>query len=420
MDISSSSIPTDERPVRVWLTPGRLALYSAVMLTIGVLFMSILVRVGAHSTDPGMFRPGSGFMVFWSASHLMLHGSPWQIYDVPTFSRALADLFPTAARYAFLPWLYPPAYLLAVAPLALLPHAIGYPLFVALGIVLLGVSTWRVSGLAATPGAKRVGWLALLACPGVLVTATYGQNAMLTAACAALAVYFVDRRPMLAGFFIGLLSVKPQLALLFPFVLIAARAWRAFAWAAAFATAFTVLGIATGGIESLHLFTQNAGALRSLIIEHGVPFWFASPTPFAAFRLAGLPPALAYAGQAGIAAIAIAAACFVWHRHRDARLRGAVLVIATLAVNPYLWHYELSWLCIPIACMIALGSQDGWLRGEQSVVAILWALPLYEFLNPWMHLPQVGPLVTSIALLMLLRRARLAGRGTRSAIVRAP
>lgn len=420
MDISSSSIQADERPARVWLTPGRIALYSTVMLTVGVLFMTILVRIGFLSNDPGVFRPGSGFMVFWSASHLMRHGSPWQIYDVPAFSRVLVDLFPTAAHYAFLPWLYPPTYLLVVAPFALLPHAIGYPLFVALGVVLLGVAAWRVSGLAATPGAKRVGWLALLACPGVLVTATYGQNAMLTAACAALAVHFVGRRPMLAGFFIGLLSVKPQLALLFPFVLIAARAWRAFAWAAAFATAFTALGIATGGIESLHLFTQNTGALRSLIIEHGVAFWFASPTPFAAFRLAGLPLTLAYAGQAAIAAIAIAAACVVWRRHRDARLRGAMLVIATLAVNPYIWHYELSWLCIPIACMIALGSQDGWLRGEQSLVAVLWALPLYEFLNPWLHLPQIGPLVTTIALLVLLRRARLARRGPRAAIVRAP
>ena len=103
-------------------------------------------------------------MVFWSASHLMFHGSPWQIYDVPAFSRVLVGLFPTAARYAFLPWLYPHVSA-GGRPFALLPYAVGYPLFVALGIVLLGVAAWRVSGLAATPGAKRVGWLALLACP---------------------------------------------------------------------------------------------------------------------------------------------------------------------------------------------------------------------------------------------------------------
>ena len=406
MDISGSPIRRGGRPVRAWLTPARIALYSAVMLAIGVLLGAILLWIGLRSTEPGTFRPGSGYMVFWSASHLMLHGSPWQAYDIPAFSRALAGLFPLAGRHAFLPWLYPPSYLLAVTPLALLPYAISYPLFVVLGVVLLGLAVWRVSGLGAVPDATRIGWLALLACPGVLVTAIYGQNAMLTAACAALAVYFVDRRPMLAGLCIGFLSVKPQLAVLFPFVLIAARAWRAFAWAAAWAIAITALGIAAGGMEPLRLFLRNAGALRSLIIEHGVPFWFASPTPFAAFRLAGLSPAAAFAGQAAVAAIALAAACQVWRRSRDARLRGAVLVVATLAANPYVWHYELSWLCIPIACMIAIGSQHGWRRGEQCAVAAMWALPLYEFLNPWMMLPQIGPAITSIALLVLLQRAR--------------
>lgn len=159
-------------------------------------------------------------------------------------------------------------------------------------------------------------------------------------------------------------------------------------------------------MEPLRLFLRNAGALRALIIEHGVPFWFASPTPFAAFRLAGLSPAAAFAGQAAVAAIALAAACQVWRRSRDTRLRGAVLVVATLAANPYVWHYELSWLCIPIACMIAIGSQHGWRRGEQCAVAAMWALPLYEFLNPSMMLPQIGPAITSIALLVLLQRAR--------------
>ena len=137
MDISGSSIPRDERPVRPWLTPGRIALYSAVMLVIGVLLAAILLWIGFHSTDPGTFRPGSGYMVFWSASHLMLHGSPWLAYDIPAFSRELATLFPLAGRHAFLPWLYPPSYLLAVTPLALLPYAISYPVFVVLGIVLL-------------------------------------------------------------------------------------------------------------------------------------------------------------------------------------------------------------------------------------------------------------------------------------------
>ena len=48
------------------------------MLTVGVLFMTILVWIG-FPRPTGRVPPGSGFMVFWSASHLMFHGSPWQI-----------------------------------------------------------------------------------------------------------------------------------------------------------------------------------------------------------------------------------------------------------------------------------------------------------------------------------------------------
>ena len=89
-------------------------------------------------------------------------------------------------------------------------------------------SPQRVSG--ALPGLRRVGAFALLAAPCVFVTGMFGQNAFLTASCAALAVCWADRRPMWAGLCIGLLSAKPQMALLFPFVLVATRAWRTVAW----------------------------------------------------------------------------------------------------------------------------------------------------------------------------------------------
>ncbi|MEK7989021.1 hypothetical protein AAB988_38410, partial [Burkholderia contaminans] len=133
--------------------------------------------------------------------------------------------------------------------------------------------------------------------------------------------------------------------------------------------------------------------------------WLASPTPFAALRLAGLPPGAAYAAQACVVALAIAAACIVWTRSRDVRLRAAVLAVATLAANPYVWHYELAWLGIAIACLLAIGWQNGWLRGEQTAIALMWLLPAVEYLNPWLQGPQIGPVVTLFALLVLVRRA---------------
>ncbi|WP_175732969.1 glycosyltransferase family 87 protein [Burkholderia ambifaria] len=404
MDISSQSLRSAPRAVGEWLTPRRLVLYSAMMLVFYALFIAVWTTVVRHGG--AVARPGADFSVFWSASYVMLHGTPAQAYDFSSFSRLTAELFTHFRRDSFAPWLYPPTYLLLVTPLSLLPFALGYPLFVAFGVVVLSLAASRVSGLGTMAGAGRAATLALAAAPCVFVTATLGQNAFLTASCAALAVHWAARRPMWAGLCIGLLSVKPQMALLFPFVLIAARAWRTIAWAALATGTFVALSILVCGVESLRLFVASTGLARSIVLEHGVVFWLVSPTPFATFRLAGVPLAAAYAAHACIAAIAIAAACTAWAWSRDTRVRAAVLTVATLAANPYVWHYELAWLAVAIACMLAIGWRDGWLRGEQTAIALLWALPIFEYLNPWLEWPQIGPAVTLFALLVLLRRAR--------------
>ncbi|WP_321802310.1 glycosyltransferase family 87 protein [Burkholderia sp. BCC1988] len=406
MDIPRESMRSAERPVCAWLTLRRVVVYSVLMLVLDALFIAIWTTVVRHGSGSIGARPGADFSVFWSASYVMLHGSPAQAYDFSTFSRLTTGLFTHLRRDVFAPWLYPPTYLLLVTPLALLPFALGYPVFVAIGVVVLGLVAWRVSRLGTIPGASRIGPLALAAAPCVFVTATLGQNAFLTASCAALAVHWADRRPIWAGLCIGLLSVKPQMALLFPFVLVAVRAWRTIAWAALATGTFVALSVLICGIESLRLFVASTGLARSIVLEHGVVFWLASPTPFAAFRLAGVPLGAAYAAQACIAAIAIAAACIAWTQSRDTRVRAAVLAVATLVANPYVWHYELAWLAIAIACMLSIGWRNGWLRGEQAAIALMWALPVAEYLNPWLLLPQIGPAVTLFALLVLLRRAR--------------
>ncbi|WP_244122145.1 glycosyltransferase family 87 protein [Burkholderia latens] len=406
MDLPRQSTRASDRAAAAWLTPRRVVLYSSLVLVLALLFIVIWVAVirDSHGTIP--LRPGADFSVFWSASYVMLHGSPAQAYDFSAFSRLSAELFPNLRHGVFAPWLYPPTYLLLVTPLALLPFALAYPLFVAGGVAVLGMTAWHVSGLRTIPGAARAGLLALVAAPCVFVTATLGQNAFLTASCAALAVLWADRRPVWAGLCIALLSVKPQMALLFPFVLIAVRAWRTIAWAALAAGGFAAVSVLVCGVASLRLFAASAGLARSIILEHGIVFWFVSPTPFAAFRLAGMPVGAAYIAQGCIAAIAIAAACVAWTQSRDIRVRAAVLAVATLVANPYVWHYELPWLAIAIACMLSIGWRDGWLRGEQSAIALMWALPAVEYPNPWLQAPQIGPAVTLFALLVLLRRAR--------------
>lgn len=412
MDGLSRGTRGGDRCVRGWLTQSRLLLYSCTMIVVYAIVLGAWAWITHGFNRSDVARPGIDFAVFWVASHMMLHGSPWQVYNHLAFAKAQALLLPGAQSSNFLPWLYPPAFLFVVAPLALLPLAASYLIFVGVSALLFTAATLRISELGRTIGRPRLAALFVAGSPSLFVAALAGQNSLLTAAFAALAVYWLDRKPVLAGFCIGLLAIKPQLAIVFPFVLIAAGAWRVFWSAAICALSITALGVLAGGAETVHLFLLNADIQRSVVIQHAFHFWRASPTTFAALRINGAGLPLAQFGQAWVAVAAIAAACHIWRRTNDARLRCSVLLISTLVANPYVWHYELTWLGIALACLVSLGFKQGWLWGEQEILGLAWLLPLYEYFNPYWDLPQIGPIVLLAALLVIPRRMRATTEGT--------
>lgn len=395
------------------VTPTRLVAASAAVVVSYFAFLVAWAWASHGFTAADAGRPGADFQVFWTASYLMLHGSPLQVYDHLALARADAGIFGVFADPHPLPWLYPPASLLAIAPLAWLPYVVAYPVFVGVSVALYVSATMRVSKLSASMDTPRLGAVVIAAAPCVLITALVGQNSLLTAAIAGFALGSLDKKPVRAGLLIGLLAIKPQLAIVFPFVLIAARAYKTLGAAAASALAVSAAGVAMAGTASVTRFLANADVLRSALVEHGQHFWLSSPTAFAAFRLAGMPVAAAYLAHAFVAAVAICAACHVWRRSDDLRLRGAILAVATLLATPYAWHYELVWMGIALACLTALAFEGGWLRGEQAVLVAAWLLPIYEHLNRIMLAPQVGPLVLLAMMLVVLRRTRFAAEGVR-------
>jgi hypothetical protein len=408
MYVSQVRARSGEGRIHGWLSPERLVFYSGSIIVLYAVFMTVWACASHGFTDKEFTHPGYDFSVFWSASYGMLHGSAWQVYDHASFDTIQQALFDDFRHGSFMPWLYPPTFLLLVTPLALLPPIVTYFLFVGISTFLFAAGTLCLSGLTRSFGGSRLSWLVVAACPCVFVPAMFGQNSLLTAGIAALALHWLRRHPVPAGLCIGLLAIKPQMAVLLPLVLFAARAWRALAAAALTATLFGAVSVLVCGAQSVHLFLVNTALARETLLEQTRGYWLASPTTFAVLREDGVPLAAAYAAQACVALIAAAAAWHVWRTTRDTRLRGASLVVATLLANPYVWHYELAWLGIAMACLTALGLDKGWLRGEQTVLVLAWLLPIYEFFNRTTALPQIGPIVLLLMLLMILRRVRAA------------
>ena len=73
--------------------------------------------VATGFTSSSSYRPGTDFSVFWVASHVMLHGVPAQVYDYVAFGKLEQLLLGGYQHGGFLPWLYPPMFLLLVTPL---------------------------------------------------------------------------------------------------------------------------------------------------------------------------------------------------------------------------------------------------------------------------------------------------------------
>ncbi|MEX3786197.1 glycosyltransferase family 87 protein [Paraburkholderia sp. BR14374] len=411
MDIPQWRMRSDDREIHGWLTPERIVVYGAAMCLLYVVLLTAWAYTSHGFTVPKAPRPGYDFSIFWSASYGLLHGSAAQVYDHVSFDRIQQTFFVDLRGGSLMPWLYPPTFLVLISPLALLPPFFMYLVFVGIGIALFSASTVRVSGLANSFRGSRFAWFVVAASPCAFVPAMMGQNSLLTAAIAALTLHWLRRYPVRAGLCLGLLAIKPQMAVLFPLVLIAARAWRTLAAAALSAALFGAFSVLVCGVQSVRLFFVNTGIARETLLEHWRGYWLASPTTFAVLREGGAPIVAAFAAQACVGLVAAAAVWHVWRNTRDTRLRAASFVIGTLLANPYVWHYELAWLGIAIASLSALGIDKGWLRGEQSVIALAWLLPVYELFNRVTQLPQIGPIVLLLMLLIVLRRVRVSTWG---------
>lgn len=407
MDFSDRGVFGTAHCIHSWLTRERVLLYSCAMLVLCAILLAAWGWTSGGFMAADVTRPGVDFSVFWTASHMMLNGSPAAVYDYPTFARAESALFGAYVNHGFLPWLYPPTLLLLVTPLALVPYTLCYLLFVCVSAWLFATGTLGVSGFAVHFRRSRIAGLVVLAYPGVFAAAVVGQNALITAALMAFAVRWTERSPVRAGICIGLLAIKPQLAMLFPVVLIATRAWKTMWTAAISAAVFAGLSVLVCGMQSLRAFMVMTGVARDIVLEHETMYWLASPTPFAVLRLADASIAMAYISQVSCALIAAVAACYVWQRTQDLRMRAAAIAVATLLANPYVWFYELAWIGVALACLAACGLAKGWRRGEQAVLVLAWLLPVHEFFNRLTHLPQIGPVVLLLVLLVIVRRTRL-------------
>ena len=384
-----------------WLNAHRLRVYPLVMLLCYVLYATIYLIRQSGRSDMSPFM--MDFLPSWSAAVLALHGHAADAYNVKALSVIEIVAQPRFGTVdGILPWLYPPNALLLVLPLALLPYTAALVLWLG-GAYALFVKMIR------TIVADRQAILPTLFFPGAIFVISVGQNGLLTASLAGYALIALRRHPVAAGVCLGLLCMKPHLALLFPLALLCSRSWRALSALVLTAVSTLALALLVFGTGTLTAFLHNTG-LATYSIESGHAVLARMPSVFALAMQLHAPVRLAYVGQGVCALIAAAAVCYAWGRECSHALRSATLICASLLVSPYLYDYDLAWYGVLIAWYCRHALAEGWRRGEREWLVALWFAPLSGMLIIDCGLFQFMPLITLTTLWMLLRRIAMERR----------
>jgi len=379
-----------------WLNSERLRLYPAVLLACYLVF--VVIRVYYLVWRHEAVGPLAGdFLPFWSASYLALHGHAVDAYNVNALTAVELHAMPYFSKVGgIMPWLYPPTFLLVVYPLALVPYNVAAVAFVG------GTCALFVTAIRAIV-AERMSTLLALAFPGIALVAIAGQNGALTAAIAGFGLVLLRRRPGVAGICLGLLCMKPQLAVLFPVALLCARSWRALASFSLTAGATLALAVLAFGTGTLSAFLQNAG-MAAGCVEAGRAALARMPSALAFVIMLHGPLGLAYIAQGVCALGAAAAVCYAWSGECAYSLRAATLICASLLVSPYLYDYDLVWYGVLIAWYCRHAMVRGWRRGEREWLVVLWLAPFAGTLAVTHVHVQFMPLISAASLWMLVRR----------------
>jgi alpha-1,2-mannosyltransferase len=306
--------------------------------------------VGAHATlgtrsDPSILldltgRPvGADFLPYWSASRLAATGEPAAVYDVKRLYVVERSVLGTDIDPML--WNYPPTFLLILWPLSFFGYLPALAVWVTLTMAVYLWVTYRTAPHPLTP------WLTL-AFPGVVNNFLYAQNGFLSGSLMGAGLLILDRQPFAGGLLLGLLSYKPQLAVLIPIALLAGRRWSALAGVAASATLLALASMMLFGVETWMAFHRNL-AVAAEVLHRGDHLWSKMPTVFSAARSFGAGETTANLLQGMSALTAAAAVAWIWFRNASMACRNSALVVGTFLTVPYAFEYDQAMLALPFA-----------------------------------------------------------------------
>jgi hypothetical protein len=324
---------------------------------------------------------GTGdFILFWTAP-VVARSSGASLYDIQGFHAAQLALGLPADH--FLPYQYPPTFLALLWPLGSLSIEAAFLVFITgtfLFYLIASLDRWRPVPFTAFN-------------PAVVANFLAGQSGFLSAGLMLGASRLLTKHPVVAGVLFGLLTYKPQLGILVPVALLAARQWTCIVFATLTLVLIIVSTSCWFGVEAWvawwKSFGDFNGATEALSYVNAL-----KSTVWGMVRDMGAGYSVAGACQLAAALLPAAAVWVSWRRFNSNDPYPAIVALCsgTFLATPYAFFYDMTMLsgALTLYALDREASLQSWQRRLIMigiVLPIITAMPVLAHVAPIVMVP---------------------------------
>lgn len=318
---------------------------------------------------------GDDFINMWAGSKLVLEGKITGIYDNTLYNLELKKLIenPDYNQHVFS---YPPHLLILIPYLGFFTYFHALLLFSALGIS-------SVIALMYATKAKLPWIFILLTSPAVIANLIMGQNGLFTGVLLILGLLLCRQKPIIAGLIFSLLTIKPQLGILIPFILIITKNWKCLLSSTLGTCSLIGLSFVLFGWEPWEFFLKESSNLQTQFLsfstQTGLYYQFMMPGIYANIFFVSMPIKIFIAGLHAIASIFAIYKIYTIVKADPEFTSKTILSIclASALITPYFFSYDLT--AVVIAALFYLIESNKTGRDNHIInltLLAVWTLPL--------------------------------------------